>query len=333
MASFAYKQLRSQADDAIRAAGKAAARLVLLHAAVSLGLSLLITGLDYVLERGIAQTGGLGSMDTRAVLETIQTLLTYVQTLALPFWAMGYVFAVLRMARREPVQNTDLLTGFRWFGAVLRASFLRAAVYFVLLMVGAQVARLIFMLTPAAQDMIRISQQFMVEETLDYAALLENDAYMQAMIPAIPYMLAGMLLPVIPVYYRLRMMDYVLMDEPQRGALYALLQSIRLTRKKSWALFRLDLRFWWFYLLQLMTMVLGYGDMLLPMLGVKLSMGHDAAMYLFYALALVAEMALYIWRKNQVYVTYGLVYDQLRLQEPEQPQPRPQPENVPWNYG
>lgn len=330
MASFNYKVLRADAQSAIGTAGKAATGLILLHAGVSLGLSLVITAINYALDLGIAQTGGLGGMDARTVLETIQTLLTYVQTIALPFWEMGYVFAVLRMARRQNTQNSDLLAGFRWFGPVLRATVLRGIVYFALMMVGAQIASLIFLLTPAARDVLSFSQQLMDAETLDYAALLESEEYMAAMLPAVPYMLIGMLLPLIPVYYRLRMMDYVLMDEPKRGALYALIQSIRMTRKKSWALFKLDLRFWWFYLLQFLTVALCYGDVLLPMFGVELGISADGAMYLFYALALVAELALYVWRKNQVFVTYGLVYDDLRTAEP--PAPKPQPKNVPWNY-
>lgn len=331
MASFHYQQLRTDAHSAIDTMGKAATKLVLLHAGVSLGLSLAITAINYVVDLGIAQTGGLGGMDARTVLETIQTLLVYVQTIALPFWEMGYLFAVLRMARRQGTQNADLLAGFRYFGPVLRATVLRWVIYFALMMVGAQIGSLLFMLTPASQDMLQFSQQLVGAETLDYGALLESEEYMSAMLPAVPFMLGGMVLPLIPVYYRLRMMDYAVMDEPRKGALHALVQSIRMTRKKCWALFKLDLHFWWFYLLQFLTVALCYGDILLPLMGVELSMNADLAMYVFYALALIAELCLYVWRKNQVYTTYALVYDDLRTAEPV-PQPKPAPKNVPWNY-
>lgn len=329
MASFNYQQLRADATDSLAGCGKAATMLVLLHAGVSLGINLVITAINYVLDLGIAQTGGLGGMDVRTTLETIQTLLTYVQTLALPFWEMGYVFVVLRLSRREQAEKRDLLAGFRWFGPVLRGRILTGIIYFVLMMVGAQAGSLLFMLTPAAKEMLSFDMAALEEDLL---ALMENEAYMQAMMPAMPFVLIGMLLPVIPVYYRLRMMDYVLMDEPQFGALYALLKSIHMTRRQCWALFKLDLRFWWFYLLQLLTLALWYGDIWLPMLGVDLGMSAEGAMYLFYGLALLAELALYVWKRNQVCVTYAMVYDELSQQEVPAPKPEPQPKNMPWSY-
>lgn len=336
MTSFSYKQLRASAQDSLNAVGKIAGKLVLIHVGVNLGLSLLLTVIHYLLDAGIAQTGGLGGIGARALLETAQNLLTYVQMIALPFWEMGYVFVVLRMARRQDVMPSDLMTGFRCFGPVLRGKILCGLIYVALMIVGAQVSSTLFLLTPAAKDMIAYSAQLVEAEPLDYAALLSDEAHISAMLPALPFMAAGMLLPVIPLFYRLRMMDYILMDEPRRGALYALISSIRMTRKKGLALFKLDLQFWWYYLLQLLTMALLYGDTLLPMMGVALPMGAEAAWYLFYALALVAELALYLWRKNQVSVTYALVYQQLleeELAQPApQPNPQPAPQNVPWNY-
>ena len=77
-----------------------------------------------------------------------------------------------------------------------------------------------------------------------------------------------------------------------------------------------------------------YGDYLLPLAGVTLPISREGAMYLFYALALVAELGLYAWKKNQVFVTYALAYDQLRdhaFAQVEATQPQP-PKSVPWQY-
>ncbi len=188
MASFQCKKLRADAKNAIGVAGKTATKLILLHAGVSLGLSLVTTAINYVIDIGIAQTGGLGGMDTRAVLETIQMLLTYVQAIALPFWEMGYVFAVLRLSRQQPIQNSDLLAGFRCFSPVLRTMILRGLIYVALMMVGAQIASLVFMLTPFAKDMVTFSQQLTEADVLDYAALVESEEYMAAMLPAVPFL-------------------------------------------------------------------------------------------------------------------------------------------------
>ena len=77
-----------------------------------------------------------------------------------------------------------------------------------------------------------------------------------------------------------------------------------------------------------------YGDYLLPLAEVTLPISREGAMYLFYALALVAELGLYAWKKNQVFVTYALAYDQLRdhaFAQVEATQPQP-PKSVPWQY-
>lgn len=334
MATFNYKQLRADANAAVAGFGKTAVKLIAVHAGITVGANLILSILSYVLDMGIAQTGGLSDIGTLALLETVQQFLQTVVNIALPFWQMGYVFAALQMARGHSADSVNLLTGFRHIGPVLRTHILRWVIYFALIMLGAQIACYIFMLTPAARNLMAVMEEILASmessETLDYAALLNNEAYMQAMIPAIPYMLIGALLPLIPFLYRMRMMDFVLMEEPRKGAFYAFGKSMRLTRKKCWALFKLDLHFWWYYLLQVLTVALLYGDVLLPMVGVELDMNADLAVFLFYGLALVCEFCLYVWKKNQVTATYALLYDQLC--QPEIPVPKPSPTNVPWNY-
>lgn len=336
MANFNYRQLRRDADDSLRGFGSGAFRLVLLHAGVSIGLNLVLTALNYVLELGIAQTGGLSGLGSRAILETVQSILESFVTVALPFWEIGYIAAILQLARRQAPQTRDLLTGFRYFGPVLRGMLLRYVINFVVAMVGAQVASTVFMLTPAAKALYSLAVEMesgLLDGGVDYAALLENEAYLEAMKPAIPFMLAGMLLPLIPVYYRLRMMDFVIMDQPQKGAFHALRKSMHLTKGKCIALFKLDVHFWWYYLLEILTVALCYGDLLLPIVGVELTMDTDMAMYLFYALALLCQFGLYAWKKNTVFATYALVYDDLCNAPAPAPKPQEPPNNVPWNYG
>jgi len=335
MAKFNYKLLRADANAAVAGFGKTAVKLIAIHAGLSIGANFILSLLSYLLDMGIAQTGGLSGIGTRTLLETVQQILQTVVSIALPFWQMGYVFSALQMARGESADSVNLLVGFRHFGPILRTHILRGVVYFVLMMFGAQVACYVFLLTPAAKNVMAIMEEMLAAmdpaEPLDYEALLNNEAYMQAMMPAVPYVLAGMVLPVIPFLYRLRMMDFALMDDPGKGAFYAFGKSMRITRKNCLAIFRMDLHFWWYYLLQMLTLALGYGDVLLPLLGVQLDVNADLAMYLFYALALIAEFGLYVWKKNQVTATYVLLYDQIRKPAILQSQPQPKPQNVPWN--
>ena len=69
-----------------------------------------------------------------------------------------------------------------------------------------------------------------------------------------------------PVLYLLRFTDYIIMDQPEIGALYALTTSVRMTRSHLKELLMLDLRFWWYYLLELLVAVVSYYSLALLLL-------------------------------------------------------------------
>ena len=331
MHSLNYKQLRSDAAASVQSFGQLATKLILIYAGVSAGLSLLLSVLNYGMDQILAGTSGLSDIGTITLIETIQTFLTYVQSIAMPFWQMGYLFAVMQLARQKSGDSILLLTGFRHFGAVLRTTFLRWTIYVSLILVGAQIASFVFMLTPAAKQLMQLTEELLAgADTIDYAALIENEAYMDAMKPAIPYMAVGALLLVIPLFYRMRMMDFALMDAPEKGAFHAFAQSMRMTRKHCLAIFKLDLQLWWYYLLELVCLALCFGDLLLPMLGITLPMDAALAAFGFYAVGLLCQLGLYVWQKNQVSATYVLLYDTIR--QPVIPAPQPVPAKVPWKY-
>ncbi len=315
MANFDYSHLRTQAHNALGRQADTAKRLVMIHSGVVIGLGLVLSVLSYLLDMGIQDTGGLGGIGTRAVLETLQTVLGFANLVLLPFWTMGYTRTILSVGQGKPVDTHSLLWGFRNWGVVLRSMLLQGMVYFALAMAGSQLAGIIFMMTPAAKSLYDMAEQMMAAGITDPYEMLNQQAYLELGMKMVPFLLLGMLVLTVPAFYRLRFADFALAQAPEKGAIRALLESFRLTRKRAFAIFKLDLRFWWFYLVQLLIAALGYGDLLLPMLGVDLGIGADAAMFLFYIAALICEFALYAWMKNQVSATYALAYDQLRLEE------------------
>lgn len=315
MASFNYSNLRSEARRALDRQADTAKRLVMIHSGVVIGLGLLLSVLSYLLNLGIEDTGGLSGIGTRAVLETLQTVLSVVNLVLLPFWTLGYTSMILSVSQGESAGMPSLFWGFRHWGVVLRSLLLQGVVYFALAVVGTQVASIVFMLTPASRALYELAEQMVASGVMDPQAMMDDPAYLELSMKMLPFLLVGMLVLNVPAFYRLRFTDFALAQHPEQGALRALLTSVRLTRKQSFAIFKLDLRFWWFYLAQLLIAALGYGDMLLPMLGVNLGMGADAAMFLFYIAGLVCEFGLYVWLKNQVSATYALAYDQLRREE------------------
>lgn len=329
MVSFDYKRLRAEADRALCGAAVSPKKIIAIHCGVTIGLELLLSVLSYVLGQGIAGTGGLGGIGTRAVLETAQTVLMLISGVLLPFWSMGYIRTVLQWADWKPADTPVLLDGFRRWGAVLRLQLLQGFLYFSLILVSSQIAGMIFMITPAAQPLLALVEEMTASGVTDPFAMMDNEAYAAACMAMVPYVLAMAALVLAPIAYRLRFASYILMDVPQAGALRAMLGSWHLTRRNCLSLLKLDLRFWWFYLAQGLIALLGYGDVLLPMVGVQLQINADAAMFGFYIAALICEFALFVWQKNRVFTVYGLAYRQLMV--PREPEPTPQPKHVPWN--
>lgn len=326
------QQLHTEAGEAVSGFGRQATKLILTHAGITLGANLAVALIGYLLDLGIAQTSGLADIATLTLLETVQQFLQIIVTVALPFWQMGYVFTAMQMARRQSADTVHLLTGFRFFGPVLRLNILRFALFLAVMMLGAQIGSYLYLLTPGGKDLL-LSMETILEQmegqTMDYAALLENEAYVQAVLPSLPIALACGGLLGLPLLYRLRMADYVLLDGPYRGGVFSLVCSFHMTRKNVGNILRLDLRFWWYYLLQLVTVALCYADLLLPLMGVELAVEKEMAAYVFYALALLLEFGLFVWQKNRVTATYVLLYEQLRQPQPEVP--KPAPAHVPWN--
>lgn len=329
MASFDYQRMRMQGRVALDGAAYPPKKMILIHSGVTIGLSLVLSVLNYLLDMGIDQTSGLSGIGTRAVLETIQSLLQIANSLLLPFWSIGYIRAVLNWTRREDATPWTLLSGFLHLRPVLRLMILQGAVMMLLGMVGIYAGTAVFLLTPGAQPLYALLEEAAQSGITDPYALLENEAYVAVSAKIVPYVAVCAGILIAPMAYRLRFAEYVLMDAPREGALRAMLKSWQMTRKNCWALLKLDLRFWWYHLAGLLILALSYGDTLLPMLGIELSMGADAAMFAFYIAALICELGLYVWQKNEVTCVYALAYDQ--LSQPQEEVPQPEPKRVPWS--
>lgn len=326
MAILDPQALRQQAADRLQAASNQK-KLVLIFACVSAGLSLAAGVVSMILDGQIAGTGGLGGLQLRSVLTTVQAMLTFLLLTFIPFWNLGYTSMALKLGRGEAASEQDLLGGFRRFGPGLRLLLLRMLVYFALAFAAVQVASIVLSLTPWAntyyQQMMAID---LTAAQIDDATL---DAMTQAMLPVL--IVAGVLylVALVPVTYRLRLAEYRLMDEPKCGALLALLQSNRMMKGNCVKLFKVDLQFWWYYLASILIPMLCYGDVLLPAIGINLPFDPMVSFFLFYVASQVAQVLLY-WRcHNLVECTYACAYDEL-LEDWVLPAPPPQ--NNPWNY-
>lgn len=315
------KSLVKEAKQAVSAASYSPKKLTALHTGISAAASLLVALLTYLLSTSFGDATGLDGIGTHAVLETAQSLLELALSILAPFWALGFVAAALNLARRQQATPQMLLGGFRRWAPALRMLLLEGVIYFAIAFAAVQLGSFLYMMTPFAAPLNQLLAQLADAGTADTAALtqllleLDHRELMGIFWSMIPFMVLPALVVIIPVSYRLRLAQFILMDQPQVGALFAIVLSFRLMKNNCVKLLRLDLRFWWFYALEVLVQILCYGDLLLPLVGVELGMSGVLASFLFYALALVGQTGLYVWQKPQVFTSYALFYDGLLPKE------------------
>ncbi len=329
------RALRQLASERLAQARYNPRKLVLLHTGAALVLTTLLTVLNFILTRKIDTTGGLSGIGSRAILETVQTMLQYASTVLLPFWELGIVAAAIGLARGQETGPKTLLEGFRRFFPALRMFLLRLVLYFVVAMVCINISITLFTLTPLARPMLELLEPILSGSngTLNLDQILAQmpaEEMLRAMMPIWAIFAVLYAIIMLPLHYRLRLAEFVLMDAPKPGAIAALRESSQMMRHNRWKLFRLDLGFWWFYLLQGVVALLCYGDILVDWAGIELPVTADARFFLFYAAYVLCQLALYVFAWGKVQTTYAAYYD--ALLQYNAPVQQPAPKSFPWNY-
>ena len=290
--------------------------VVLAYIAVSAVSSLLVNVLVNILADRINETGGLGNLELRSILSTIQTCLPIAQMMLLWYVQLGYQKATVAMARRQAVHPRDLWDGFRFFSPLLRATLLQAGVYFLLCFITIQAASIIFMLTPFSADFKELVIPMTADPDAFYNALYSDmELYTQVgmtMVPMIPIWLVLFCAVAAPFFYNCRMVNYILVEQPGTGAMMAIVESGKMMKGNRLALFKYDLGYWWFYLAQVLLTFVLYGDMLLPALGVTLPWSAMVSYYVFAVLYFLLEGVLFYFFLNKVETTYTTIYNILR---------------------
>lgn len=318
-------------------AGKDATKLAAFHAAITVAVALVITVLQFTLSEGIGNTGGLSGMGTRSILETVQTVLQWANMLLLPFWNLGFLYAALRWAKGDTPRREDLFTGFRRIGPYLGLMLNRTFLIIVVLVVSVNVSSVFYMMTPAAAELTEMTAAAGGDMEAVYA-FLENmtEAQMMQMLKAMLPMLAicGVLSAVllIPLLYLFRFAEFVILDQPGARGLSSMVLSAALLRRRCWQLFRLDLKLWWYYALQLLCELVFYGDLLLAAFGITLPFGGEAMFLVTYVLYLVALFAVQTLAAPRVQTAYACAYEACLAMGPVQKKAvSVKPQEMPWD--
>ena len=290
-----------------------------IYAGVTLGLSALVLVVGQLLDLQISRSTGLSGMGMRTVLSSVQSILPIISALVGLCLEVGYQAAMLRVARGQYTSPQTLRLGFDRFWVLLRCMAILGLILFAIAFGGIYLATMIFMLTPFSNRAVELLTPLMENVTLlNPQVVLDEALYaqlMNAMLPAFLMCVVVVGALAIPVLFRLRMVRFVIIDRPGMGAMAALRESWTMMKGNCGNLLRLDISLWWYYGANLLTGLLCYGDVLLPMLGVTLPWSGTFSYYLFYAGYVAAQFAVYYYLRNQTETAYAIAYDAIRPKE------------------
>lgn len=309
-----YRSLRKDTARSLAVADYNPRMLALIHVGVGLLVSLILTVLNYMLDRGLSDAVGIGNIDKRAVYSTARTILLLVSTALMPFWEIGFVSVSLRLSRREDARPGNLLDGFSRLGPVLRLYLLELLVGVVVMVVCSQVSGVLFSFTPRAQEVMPELETYM-EKMMETGQTMLSEEDFMALLPKLApmYIIFGVLLVgvSIPVFYLLRLTRFAVMDDAP-GAWRALISSIRMMFKNIFKLVLLDLRFWWYYLIRLLIAAVAYADVLLTLMGVQLPISGDVLLFACFGAYMVLELVVAWIFDSSVNTTYAHFYNRVK---------------------
>ncbi len=323
MKKFNYAALKANARQALAQSEYPHRKLALIHSGAVVVLSLLVTLMGWLCTSQMRNAGGLGGMDQRIFLKTVQGVLKTLRLLVLPFWCLGYVYTALALSKRECAAPGSLLEGFRRWSQSFRFTAMVAILILGLAFLCIQLSTSIFLATPLAQPLLEafftIKDQAVLAETL-----AEASAQFMPTIGAISIFV--FLLLSYPLVLRFRFAPACLMASSREGAIKSLGKSIQLMRGKYWAMIKLDLHFWWYHLLNLLTGALLWSDMLTDYLELSLPPELAWVYPVCAAVGGLGSLALFCWRGNLVNLIYLNTCNRT-------PDPAPQtPPKQPWSY-
>ena len=300
------KYLKKKASNRLQS-GNDPKKVVLVYAGIAALSSLVVTVVQDLLDSRISQTGGIQNIGTRSMLTTADTVLTIAQLLLVMCLTLGYTGSMLRIARGQYASPNSLKAGGERIWVLLRTRLLQ-----MLIMTAAAFALCflvvnVCLLTPLSNRVIAVVGTVSAEELLSNGLALI--AFYSAMLPIILIYLVA-LVPLLWYFScTYRMVDYLLIDRPQLGAFGALRESRRMMQGNMKMMFRVDLSFWWYYLLQALVSVLIYLNMVLAPFAIGLP--PEVLYWGTVVLYLAADFALRYFFSNKVAVTYALFYDSL----------------------
>lgn len=296
-------------------------KLAAIHTGITLAAALAGTLISFALG-SVEISGGLSGMGTQAALSTASAVLQLAQLVAAPFWGAGLTFAALNWVRQQEATPTSLLEGFRRLKPVLSSTLMLGMRYMGFGLLAMFLAANVIMFTPLAAPLYRAS----LESEVNPQAVM--DALGNDMVPfMIGYCIIFLVLFAVfalPFHYRYRMTGWLIMDKPGTGGMQAMFVSQIMTQRRRMEMFKLDLRFWWYYLLLAASMGIGTAGTFAPQKDIY---------WLCLAASFALQLAIGILARPRLEAAWGQCYEYMLHNAPPEPkQPRPiDPRDLPWD--
>ena len=311
------RALRQEARRRLEHSGNRGRQLILLNSGVLVAMTLLGNTLNFLLNHQFSATGGLGGLGMRSVLQTVQTMLSYLIALFTPFWSAGLLFCFVALVRQETVENRSMLEGFRRFSKVLGFSLLGGLAGLLLVMPVAYAASMIYTFTPFASSFLDSVQGLVNSGALVNAAGQLDPAAIppEVLLRGVLPLSAIMLVVAIPVFlwlhYSLHLGEYLIMTDSVRSCFQAFGRSMQMMRGQKMRMFKLDLSYWWYYLLEMIIGGILSFYMVAELLNLALPISQTAFYFTVLITYCVCELGLHLWKKAERDTAYALLYEQI----------------------
>lgn len=244
-----YRDIKARANKTLSYTPWDVKKLALVFGLVSLGVGPLLIGVDVLLLKAMENAQGLSGLGLSSMLETVSSLLSYAWNIFILLWSPGILYCGLMLLREQDPWPKGLFRGFKKWAGIIKYTILLIAFGVVLVMVIAPIVAALSV-SFMGEFVEFISKMPETEaEMLAYMESVSDVQLIRMMLPMLIMMCVVMLAVIIPLSYRVRLVQLIIMDEEKIGTREAIRFSFKLTKGSCWQLFRLDLSFWWYYLL------------------------------------------------------------------------------------
>lgn len=312
------KSLKQEAAERLGRLNCNPRKVLLVYAAVAFGVSLVAALMNVFLNSRVAQTGGLDGLEVKALWETTASVSELAITFLSPIWSLGLVAVVLGFARGKDAQPKDLTAGFHRFFAGLGLHLLTILLYLFACLIAIYIGTALmgFLADMDKLDAIMqpVVQALEADPNMAYDALAQILPWQELLACLwLPMLVIFLLSAVVVLFlsYRLRLASYYLMDNPGTGPIQAVRKSFSSMKGNVFAFIRLDLSYWWYYLLMALFGSTGLVTLIPFLLGMPQVSDLGAVGIQF--LSSGALCALYWWKGAQVETTFALAYENLKI--------------------